>query len=128
MQVKLASIALLCCFRSVFKALAKSIVVEFSSMLCVAGHALPMLVACVAELQRGTVGRLTALFFGVVLCLGLSALICTKNVPEKWKPGSAFDILHSHAIMHVLVYLEYYFEWLFICHHMYPTTDAAGDQ
>ncbi|CAL8467761.1 g7299 [Coccomyxa elongata] len=93
-----------------------------------AGHALPMLVACVAELQRGTVGRSIALSFGVVLCLGLSALICTKNVPEKWKPGSAFDILHSHALMHVLVYLEYYFEWLFICHHMYSTTAADGDQ
>ncbi|BDA42584.1 hypothetical protein COCOBI_03-4770 [Coccomyxa sp. Obi] len=90
------------------------------------GHTFPMLAACVAELQRGTMGRSTALFFGVVLCLGLSALVCTKNVPEKWKPGSMFDIFHSHALMHVLVYLEYYFEWLFICHHR--TLAAIGDR
>ena len=90
-----------------------------------AGHSLPMLVACVAELQRGIMGRSIGLFFGALLCLGLSALVCTKNIPEKWNPGSTFDIVHSHALMHVLVYLEYYFEWLFICHHVHLRTLAA---
>ncbi len=74
-------------------------------------------VASACELLDGEIGPSTYLLVAVVLCLGLSALICTKNIPEKWKPG-AFDILHSHALMHVLVYLEYFFECVFIRHHM----------
>ncbi len=46
-----------------------------------AGYTFPMGVASACELLDGGIGPSTHLLVAVVLCLGLSALICTKNIP-----------------------------------------------
>lgn len=76
-----------------------------------------MMVASVRELLSGAIGVSTLLLAGIVLCLGISALICSLHIPERWDPGR-FDIFGSHAIMHILVTVEYCLEWLFIRHHL----------
>lgn len=76
-----------------------------------------MMVATFREVLRGDAGVSTSLLAGVVLCLGTSAVICSLHIPERWNPGR-FDIFGSHAIMHILVTLEYCLEWLFIRHAM----------
>jgi hypothetical protein len=78
-----------------------------------AGYTLPLVVAASSEVLRGAAGHCTILLIGVVACLGGSAFICSQHIPEKWAPG-LFDLFGSHAIMHVLVTLEYFLEWLFI--------------
>ncbi len=72
-----------------------------------------MLLASLGEVWRGEPGQATALWAGVAACLGVSAYVCSQHIPEKWYPGT-FDVVHSHAIMHVLVTVEYCLEWLFI--------------
>jgi len=72
-----------------------------------------MLVAAWREARVAEVGASTQLLAGVVFCLGVSAIVCSQHIPEKWAPGT-FDICGSHAIMHMLVTVEYVLEWLFI--------------
>jgi hypothetical protein len=84
-----------------------------------------MIFASAVEIKKGAIGPSTFILIAVVLCLFSSAFVCTRNIPEKWKPG-AFDIVHSHVLMHVLVYLEYYFEYLFIWHHMESRNTLVG--
>ena len=83
------------------------------SMRPCAGYTLPMLLASLGEVLRGELGQATALWAGVATCLGVSSWVCSQHIPEKWYPGT-FDIVHSHAIMHVLVTVEYCLEWIFI--------------
>lgn len=65
------------------------------------------------EVLSGELGPSVALLAGVVSSLALSAYVCSQHIPEKWAPGR-FDLFGSHAIMHVLVTIEYLLEWLFI--------------
>lgn len=76
-----------------------------------------MMVASVREVLSGDIAVSTTLLAGVVLCLGTSAVICSLHIPERWNPGH-FDIFGSHAIMHILVTVEYCLEWAFIRHEL----------
>lgn len=78
-----------------------------------AGYTFPMLLASLGEMWTGELGQATVLWAGVAACLGVSAYVCSQHIPEKWYPGT-FDIVNSHAIMHVLVTVEYCLEWTFI--------------
>lgn len=72
-----------------------------------------MMLATVRECVRGEPGAATGLTAGTAICLWTSALVCATHIPERWSPGR-FDVFGSHAIMHVLVTVEYILEWAFI--------------
>ena len=78
-----------------------------------AGYTAPMVLAMLREWMRGQAGAATGLSLGTAFCLWTSALLCATHVPERWFPGR-FDVFGSHAIMHVLVTVEYVLEWAFI--------------
>ena len=72
-----------------------------------------MMLATYRECARGEPGAATWLTAGTAICLWTSALVCATHIPERWSPGR-FDVFGSHAIMHVLVTVEYILEWAFI--------------
>lgn len=72
-----------------------------------------MVLAASREWAQGYAGPAAWLTLGTALCLWTSALVCALHIPERWCPGR-FDVFGSHAIMHVLVTVEYVLEWLFI--------------
>ncbi len=78
-----------------------------------AGYTAPMILETLREWTRGQAGAATALTLGTAFCLWTSAVVCTLRIPEKWSPGR-FDVIGSHALMHVLVTIEYVLEWLFV--------------
>ena len=72
-----------------------------------------MMLATFRECMRGEPGAASGLTAGTAICLWASALVCAAHIPERWGPG-CFDVFGSHAIMHVLVTVEYVLEWAFI--------------
>ena len=78
-----------------------------------AGYTAPMMLATLRDLTHGQAGAATSLTLGTALCLWTSAVVCALHIPERWSPGR-FDVFGSHAIMHVLVTVEYVLEWLFV--------------
>ena len=72
-----------------------------------------MMLATFRECVRGEPGTATGLTAGTAICLWTSALVCATHIPERWSP-ERFDVFGSHAIMHVLVTVEYILEWAFI--------------
>ena len=72
-----------------------------------------MMWASFRECTKGEPGAATELTVGTAVCLWTSALVCATHIPERWYPGR-WDVFGSHAIMHVLVTVEYVLEWAFI--------------
>ena len=72
-----------------------------------------MVLAALGECAHGAAGAAAALTAATALCLAVSAAVCALHIPEAWSPGR-FDVFGSHAIMHVLVTVEYVLEWMFI--------------
>ena len=72
-----------------------------------------MVLAALGECIHEGAGAAAALTAGTALCLWVSAAVCALHIPETWSPGR-FDVVGSHAIMHVLVTVEYVLEWMFI--------------
>lgn len=82
--------------------------------ICVA-YTFPMLYAAVTDAMHSRDGVEACCYGGAVACLVISALLCQRHWPESLAPGS-WDYFSSHAIMHVLVHIEYLIEWWFIVH------------
>lgn len=88
-----------------------------------AGYTAPMVLAALGECIHRGAGAAAALTGGTALCLWVSAAVCALHIPETWSPGR-FDVFGSHAIMHVLVTVEYVLEWMFIREGMLAEVSA----
>ena len=82
-----------------------------------------MVLAALGECIHRGAGAAAALTGGTALCLWVSAAVCALHIPETWSPGR-FDVFGSHAIMHVLVTVEYVLEWMFIREGMLAEVSA----
>ena len=84
------------------------------SFICFA-YTSPMILKVFLDFWHRTLDTEAACLGGALSCLLASAIVCKEHFPERLWPGH-YDSFGSHAIMHVLVLIEYLWEWVFIRH------------
>ena len=104
-----------CVYRRI-KDIPKHILARDVSMI-VACYLLPILCNTVHEVATIGAGASLCLCIGICMQLYVAMWFYAQHLPERWYPDGRYDLVgNSHQIMHALVVLEYFLEWLFMVH------------
>ena len=89
----------------------RALVVRIAA-LC-AAYTAPVAAGALLELWQGHIlGRYCMAWSGIAASLSASALVCRLHWPESAYPDRPlWHVFNSHALMHLLVLLEYLSEW-----------------